>query len=637
MRTTILCLVVMANSLCSAWAQNTYSISAGTYLVTGDNVNMVFGDGNLTNNGNIAGSNGTLLLTGAMNMSGTGTATLKNLTVNHTAAVSVLNTPIAVSGLLTVSAGTLNANGQLTLKSTSIASTAMVGIVGGSIIGDLTVERFIPTGGKRSFRFLSSEVTTTGSIRNNWQEGANNTATAYASNQDPQPGYGTHITGSSTGSNGLDATPTGNPSLYLYSNNSWSPLLNTAATALTAGVGYRLFIRGNRAFDLTQASPPLTNTATTLRAKGTITTGNMTLTSLPGSVPVQLESASGAYSFIGNPYVAPLDWHAVRANAGTSNIAATYYSWDPTVAGTNQRGKYVAYNQVTGMNDDGTSAIGRYIQPGQAFFVQNTGTNPSLQFTESNKAIGQNLTAVFRTQSSIEGRLWIRLFLKSELEQHGNHADGVGMAFSSSFNKAMGGDDAEKLLNADETMSILLNGRKLAITGLPLPATADTVQLELANMLGQQYVLQVEGHDFATFPDVVLEDCYAQVKLPVTYPGTVNLPFSIDRNDSLSSNSKRFRLLFNSRQSFTLPLQTAPLSIAPNPVPNIAVVTSGTELPPIVGYSIYSASGQLVLQQTAISQDGKQFSMEAANLPAGAYSLVVQTKGKPLTTAFVKQ
>ena len=45
---------------------------------------------------------------------------------------------------------------------------------GGSISGDVEVERFIKA--KRAFRLVSSPLNTGTSIRENWQEGVNNTS-----------------------------------------------------------------------------------------------------------------------------------------------------------------------------------------------------------------------------------------------------------------------------------------------------------------------------------------------------------------------------------------------------------------------------------------------------------------------------
>ncbi len=618
-----------------AAAQNTYTVSSGTNIVTLGGINLVFGDGILANQGTLIDNNGTIIFTGAVNFSGTGITSLNNLVINHSAATSVLNSPIDVTGLLSPISGTLNANGYLTLKSTSINKTALVDIATGAITGNVTIERFIPAGGKRAFRFLSPAVNTSTTIKDNWQEGINNTSALYSQNQDLSPGYGTHITGSTIGLNGFDATLTGNPSLYTYNGTSWLSIANTNATNLFAGVGYRLLVRGNRAYDMSQTVPLMANTATTLRTKGTLLTGTINMSSSNGSSPVQLSQNNGAFSFIGNPYAAPIDWHAVRSNSGTANIGATYYSWDPTIAGSNQRGKYVAYNQITGMNDDGTSAIGRYIQPGQAFFVQNTGANPSLQILETNKAVVQPLTSVFRTSHNIQGRLWVRLYLKSEFANKGMHADGVGIAFSNDFSKKLGDDDSEKLLNPDESISIISNNKNLAITGLPIPSIADTVQLNINNILAKDYVLQVEAKDFNFNTNAYLEDLYTGDKTKIDVARSVTMPYSITA-DSASFYPKRFRLVFDNDAVNNL-VNSLDMSVFPNPAKSFVLVKWLPINGSAVTVKVYNNSGQIFYVKQIENVTQSSLKIDISKWSSGLYYINYECKDVIKTRKFIKE
>ncbi|MBB4119897.1 putative outer membrane repeat protein, partial [Mesonia hippocampi] len=159
---------------------------------------------------------------------------------------------------------------------------------GASITGNpAEVQRYIPSG-TRAFRFLSSAVNSTDNIHTNWQEGAlNNT-------DNPTPSFGTHITGDATGLNGFDATPSGNASLFDFDNatQTWNSITNTDVNTLTIGKAYRLYVRGDRSIDVT--SNAATPTATTLRAKGSLHTGNFSLSNLSGT--------AGGFNFVGNPY-----------------------------------------------------------------------------------------------------------------------------------------------------------------------------------------------------------------------------------------------------------------------------------------------------------------------------------------------
>ncbi|MBC8644247.1 hypothetical protein H9W95_09880 [Flavobacterium lindanitolerans] len=276
--------------------------------------------------------------------------TVQKLILNNAAGLTLAGTT-NLTGVLDVVSGNLAANGNLILKSTASGS-ARIAAVTGSITGEVTVERYIPQG-KRAFRFLTPGVTTTNFISNNWQTG-------------------THITGSDSGANGFDTTLTGNPSMYVYNNNTasgsgWSAIANTDATNLVAGNGYRILIRGDRNADLGQSSAANMNAAVTLTAKGTLKTGQVVFdAATTPAINATQNATTNGYSLIGNPYVSPVDWHSVTK----SGVEDVYYAWDPNMGTAAQRGRYVAYSQTVGSNNLPESAVNQYIQPGQAFFVK---------------------------------------------------------------------------------------------------------------------------------------------------------------------------------------------------------------------------------------------------------------------------
>jgi hypothetical protein len=203
------------------------------------------------------------------------TNVLDNLTITPVATVNLAN-KLYITGTFALNGSTFNiaGNSNLTLRSTSIDATARVAPVsaGGSINGEVTVERFIPA--KRSFRFLSPSVTTSTSIRTNWMEGGLNPG-VYEIN-DPLPKYGTNITGAGGTANGFDPTITNNPSLYTFntSQQKWDPVGNTDGK-LNAGDAYRLMIRGSRSTQMWQHDNNPAPTNTVLRATGTYVTGTV--------------------------------------------------------------------------------------------------------------------------------------------------------------------------------------------------------------------------------------------------------------------------------------------------------------------------------------------------------------------------
>jgi hypothetical protein len=108
---------------------------------------------------------------------------------------------------------------------------------------------------------------------------------------------------------------------------------NTLTPTFKAGEGYQLFVRGSRAIDLTSATTPSPDN-TVIRTTGVLSACDVTFTT---SSTVRLSNAATGWSFIGNPY-----WSIVDLNTVTkTNIEPTYYYWDPTFSGANNRGAYV--------------------------------------------------------------------------------------------------------------------------------------------------------------------------------------------------------------------------------------------------------------------------------------------------------
>ena len=358
------------------YSQPTLYNNGATITITTGAVAHV--SGSLTNNTGSFSNAGTLRIAGTIDNTGTlsstaGTielvgSTAQTIAANTFSSNTLLNLKISNTSVTSfrcfeyyrsvsfgdVNNSSFNTSGLLTLKSTATNTAIIADITnngtnsGNTISGNVTVERFISSAGNRAFRLLTPSVNTTTFIRENWQENGINSN-----------GFGTHITGSSSGANGFDITSTGQGSLFNYDDAApaWIPAPNTDATTLNAKKGYLLHIRGDRTIDLTSTASPLPSSNATLRASGALLTGTQTFTGLEGN---------SKFSLIANPYAAPINWASVHA--ASTGLTQFYYYWDPNIG---TRGGFVA------VKTDGTkspaSNAGLNIQSGQAFFVQASG------------------------------------------------------------------------------------------------------------------------------------------------------------------------------------------------------------------------------------------------------------------------
>ncbi len=460
----------------------------------------------------------------------------KDLTINSGKTLT-----IGVGKKLTVSGNLIN-NGTIIFKS-DVNGTAMFGVFNGSQSGTgvVTVERFIPSG-KRAFRLLSPAVTTTGFISGNWQGQ-------------------THITGGASG--GFDATETNNPSMYTYNNqvasgSGWTPILNTNATNLTAGVGYRMLVRGDRtSTNITTATTDNMNAAITLSATGTLKTGTVTLNaSSTPAINNTANTTTADYSLVGNPYQSAVDWNAVTK----SGIDASYYAWDPNMGTTAQRGRYVVFNGTT--NDNVLSQVGQFIQPGQAFFVKNTtpGTAGTLTFQEAHKATTS--ANVFRTVAT--PTLAVALYDPNELAIGGYPIDATKAVFSSDYSNELGLGDAAKLEAAGENIAWFRNNTKLAIDAAAPVTTSDELAMKTIRLgANKNYTFKIQTTNFDSALTPYLVDTFLNTQTEISTSQAYLASFATTSNLA-SYSENRFKVVF---QNAVLSTDTfaSQVGLYPNP------------------------------------------------------------------------
>jgi alpha-amylase len=531
---------------------------AGMVVNSGKTINVT---GNVTNNGTLT-CNGTLKLSGTSAQSITGKATIGHLSINNNAGVN-LSDSLWVKDSLSLLQGTLVTGNKLVLRSTAINQTAIIPAVGSGagISGNVTVERYIPQS-RRAFRDITPCVNNgSQTLFNTWQEGGVNTN-----------GYGTQITGSKgvAGSidpaTGFDKTSTGSQSLFSYqiSNTgtaTWvaATSTNKAADTLSAFRPYRISIRGNRQNDLS-VDNTLMNAPVILRSTGRPFTGSLALNTsgitLNGvtNSSFKLNAASDGFTLVANPYICPLDWHSVFA--ASTNMNAAYMVWDPLVATT---GAYVTYSQATGLTNMGTSAVGRYIQPGQGFFVRNNGTAPQLNIQEAHKAFGAgNFTAVFRSNGVVNPVMKLSLLKVSANDT--TIADGAVVAFDNAFAAAVDATDAGKISNPANNLAFVNNNTSLSIEARPLPSVTDTLPVKVWSLTDNTaYVLKADLQQMAgTTVQPYLQDLYSNTLTPLPTGDTRYYNFTVNNADAATFNS-RFRIVFTNA---TLPVRFISINAA---------------------------------------------------------------------------
>jgi hypothetical protein len=577
----------------------TYSVS----INDGQNLTI---EGDIINNGSFTGE-GEVVLTGTSAQSISGGGSFENLRLDNPTSLDFTD-PTDLFGVVYVDQGTLNTNGNLSLRCDFVSGkTAQVGPVGGTIVGDVTVEQCYPA--RRAFRFLSPSVTTATSIRENWQENP----VGYLDN--PRLGYGTHITGVSPGSanasvgqdgnNGFDYNPSGNASMFTFDNStpSWDRVTN-ANGVLTAGEAYRLFLRGDRSIDITlNESPP---TATRLSATGVLAIGAQTETNL--------SNTANAFNFIGNPYQAQVNVNSLVT--GSTNISsAEYYVWDPTLGGSptpglsGGRGAYVTVNLPSGTNSfspSGTnkgSNANQFLQPMQAAFVRtNTDAPASVTFQEAMKAVNEIQTDV--KSNSVQEYINIQLFNANSFAEGATPSDGLRINFNKSFITTTE-DDSPKLGNLDENLARVEGNAFSAIERRPLPEATEELPLFINQYRRESYVMKFDVTDNLN-TQIFVKDNYLESLTEITSSDNT-YSFAIESSIPESVASDRFSLVFEPVSLSIGEEGLANLSLYPNPTKgnfSISGIDSGqyteVKIYNLIGQQVYTAksSGQSTLEIT---------------------------------------
>ena len=560
-----------------------------------------------------------------------------NFTVENAGGV-ILNSEMNITEILNVIQGDLTSNDHITMVCTFTPErkTAQIDQLIGTISGDVTVEQCYP--GRRAFRMVSASTTTTTSIHDNWQEGA----TAY--NNNPNDGFGTHITGlgevagsghtsgnssPSDQVNGLDWQPSGNASMFSFnaSTQGWDMVLDTEGTTLNAGDAYLMMIRGSRAVDLTSNASDTFNTI--LRSSGKVARGDVTIN--PGI-------GNSEFAFIGNPYHAAVNMNKVLApNSGYKDFI---YFFDPNLGGAAEtnpdsntlggRGGYVTvdiHNNNTTIQSSvagvTTTESNLFLQPYQAVFVEASSsvTPGSITFKESYKDIDQLQIDVFSTGPN--PHIFVNLFDEDSFNNLSSPDDGTVIYFSSTSSNAVDNNDAVKFFNQDETLARIQDGNLISYENRALPEDDEVLELYITQYRTKNYKLEIGVFDFPN-QDVYLYDNYLETEVALNNDDNYIYSFSVDASNPESNATDRFEIVIQQTTFSTNESELQGISIHPNPVKDMVTVDLSQFTGEAKQLQVFDITGKLINQKD-ISNGDHQFNINMTGIASGVYILKIET------------
>lgn len=496
------------------------------------------------------------------NSSDGSTNALDSLQIQAPSSTIQLQSKLYLYSQLNNASGTMNLQQELVLRSNA-ANTASVAPVGGTFTytgaGNFVIERYIP--GRRAWRLLTAPVTAASNVKISqaWQDGAtpvSNPAVINASNN-PNPGFGTHITFGLPAMNGYDQGVNGNTSIRYLIATGWNGVpsaTNNGSVAnsgtITDQPGYMLFVRGDRSTQLAQATSAATS-PTVLRPKGKINTGTLNL-----ALGTTFNNGfGGQFRVVANPYPAVISFHQLITDPVNTAAGFTdaFYLWDPAITGSNGVGGFVGlsynaaasavagapvYDRTTVVSGGGNSSIDNsgHIASGSAFVIDYGGASSTIRIAESHKTNAVNNLTQFRPAHQLQIQL-----LALNADQTTSVNDGALVDFNGNPSGSM-----RKMDNFSETITLLNGTEKQCLLRRNQVQLQDTIFLQTSRLKIKNYALELNARqlELPAGASAWLEDTDLGILQWIHPNEQTTYPFSVASVDQ-ASHANRFRIIFN--------------------------------------------------------------------------------------------
>lgn len=539
------------------------------------------------------------------------------------------NGSLGVKGVFNVSNGaSVNFQDNLMTLISNAENTARVApLLNGEMVTGITnVQRYLPNN-KREWRLLTAPVKgdQNNSVFYNWQNnGMNNAAGVEIWGPD-----GTLQSDGSDNGNGLIYVTNSYYNLRKWDNDiaiNFENVTNTIDQPLfdnTKNYGFlsfftHSFLGGTDGGGLYYGGSQALN----LSASGSLITGDVNYDNITNT----------KYYLIGNPYASPLDFGSVLADSDNQGVKKIWLI-DPTVG---QFGSYVTYDAIAGVyNNSGSSFNGsKVLQSGQAFFVLAAGYGKSyttsLTIKESHKStVTTNGTFNKVAQGKVvSNKSLFRVLLEKENSGNFSNLDGAVAVFYDGGSNAVEGNDAYKLNNPNENISLYTATTSLSIEHRATVQDNDFLTIRVSQaVVGTNYKLKLYTENFNYQGIATLEDSFLGTSTPIALDGSL-FEYVYQVTADAKSINNRFKVIFKQQGTLANPIfKDLTFNVYPNPLSNtdsINVQISTNGVSDSFDYKISSLQGQEVAQGKLNVNNSVGTVALDGRLSAGVYILQVR-------------
>ena len=546
--------------------------------------------------------------TAAATISSPSAITFQNLTVGNNGATLQGPAAVQIQRLLTLDGQLATAGNPLVLLSNATATAMAVNNVGGGVVGNATVQRYLDPSANPGlgYRHLSAPVT--------------NTTVADLQAYGPFVNQFTPIVNSAFNAAANPAAPGAvvpYPNVFDYDDSRVDnafPVMErgyrsptSLADPLVPGMGYTAYMRG------------------TVKPDFVGTLGN-------GDVTVGVQNTNGliasGWNLLGNPYPSPMDWDllapAAITTAGLNAQVSVYKSQQSFSTAGAIDGIYLTRANGIGTLPDGL------IPSAQGFLVRReTAGTGTLTFTNALRPTSYTNPTHFRTAPDTRpvAQLSVRQMGRTEADYATVYFEAGA---STSTDQLFDGYKLHSTGSMPSVFTRAADGEELAINGLPelVAGSTTTVPLEMKIRVAGSYSLQLdEARHLPAGTQLWLTDALTGTRQELS----ADLGYVVTLAEGTTGN--RFALVFgpaNGPTGTSAALSGTVVRVYPNPVAAAAELrVSLTGVPATAGNTVQATLldnlGRTVRQFTLSVRGGvAEGTASTTGLSTGVYSLRLQ-------------
>jgi hypothetical protein len=468
-------------TLLSAITATNITINSGALLDVNTTNNQVTLKSTFTNNGTFYARQGLVLLNGttAQSITGTSTTNFYDLTLNNTAGAT-LGQAQNLMNTLTLNNGTFNTNAKVfTMLSVAARTARIAQITGtGDIIGNVTVQRFVP-GGYTGWALLGTPVSST--------------LTLQAWDDDIVISCPTCPDGTAAGFN----------SVYWYDETK--PGTYDAVASYIPMTAITNQILPNRGYWVYLGNGQVTTTNMLMDVTGPVRKFNNTI---PLTRTNTGSPNDDGWNLIHNPYPSPIKWSLLRG--ATANLDNAIYMYNADLNG--GAGGHASY--VNGISSPavGAGGIDDVIPMCQGFYVHSRGAT-ALNATEANKVAG-NPTFLKMSQTSQVAvtQQMLRLYLDGPSSHHDETVLYIQPGATDTLDQEY---DALKMAGQDPAAPLIMlqkNSTNFQINGIaPITSTFSSPLKTTTGYAGTYTISLANFNSFPTGACISLYDTFTGI------------------------------------------------------------------------------------------------------------------------------